>query len=112
MDKTQKVIARRLVTNNLEKAHLVSSSCATVVINFGMWLDNAEVTSRRQGFGRAHLIKERGGRKLASSVKQDRLHSFSNITTEDKCFGVFHTLLNIDVFPDGDGISYEDNYVY
>ncbi|GBM75942.1 hypothetical protein AVEN_125348-1 [Araneus ventricosus] len=64
-DRGQIVMARRLGTSITETARLVGCSRSAVVSIHAKWINDGDTSSRRQGVGRPHVIKEKGRRRLS-----------------------------------------------
>ncbi|GBM69171.1 hypothetical protein AVEN_91754-1 [Araneus ventricosus] len=71
-DRGQIVMVRRLGTSNTETARLVGCSRSAVVSIHAKWINDGDISSRRQGVGRPRVIKEKGLWRLSLLVKQNR----------------------------------------
>ncbi|GBM97645.1 hypothetical protein AVEN_215897-1 [Araneus ventricosus] len=75
-------MARRLGTSITETARLVGCSRSAVVSIHAKWINDCDTSSRRQGVGRPRVIKEKRRRRLSSLVKQYRLQTVAQLTTQ------------------------------
>ncbi|GBL76573.1 hypothetical protein AVEN_274110-1 [Araneus ventricosus] len=81
-DRGQIVMARRLGTSITETAGLVGCSRSAVVGIHSKWINNGEISSRRQGVGCPRVIKEKGRRRLSRLVKQNRRQTVAQLAAQ------------------------------
>ncbi|GBM96662.1 hypothetical protein AVEN_29480-1 [Araneus ventricosus] len=81
-DRGQIVMARRLGTSITETARLVGCSRSAVISIHAKWINDGDISSRRQGVGRPRVIKEKGRRRLSRLVKQNRSQTVDQLTAQ------------------------------
>ncbi|GBM45917.1 hypothetical protein AVEN_211977-1 [Araneus ventricosus] len=81
-DRGQILMARRLGTNITETARLVGCSRSVVVSIHAKWINDGDTSSRRQGFGRPRVVKEKGCRRLSRLVKQNRRQTLAHLIAQ------------------------------
>ncbi|GBN30951.1 hypothetical protein AVEN_1752-1 [Araneus ventricosus] len=74
-------MARRLGTSITETARLVGCSRSAVVSIHAKWINDGDTSSRCQGVGRPHVIKEKGRRRLSRLVKKNRRQTMASSST-------------------------------
>ncbi|GBM37857.1 hypothetical protein AVEN_193376-1 [Araneus ventricosus] len=81
-DRGQNVMARRLGTSITKTARLVGCSRSAIVSIHAKWINDSDTSSRRQGVGRPHVIKEKGRQRLSHLVKQNWRQTVAQLTAQ------------------------------
>ncbi|XP_035221350.1 uncharacterized protein LOC118194247 [Stegodyphus dumicola] len=81
-DRGQIVMARRLTTSISETLRLVGCSPSTIVSICTKGITYGEISSRRQGDGHLHIIKEKERQRLSRLVQQSRRQTAAQLTAQ------------------------------
>ncbi|GBM03518.1 Sialin [Araneus ventricosus] len=73
---------RRLRTSITETARLVCCSRSAIVSIHAKWINDGDTSSRCQGVGRPHVIKEKGHRRLSRWVKHNWRQTVVQLTAQ------------------------------